>query len=78
MPNVEAVEFSYFGRRRSDREAAWHEQWIGEAALPQLLRLKMRLPSADTRLWPDLFIAPRISVDVGCVYDPFSKQCRGR
>jgi general secretion pathway protein J len=78
MPNIEGMELSYFGRRRSDREAAWHEQWIGETALPQLLRLRMRLPSGDTRLWPDLFIAPRISVDVGCVYDPFSKQCRGR
>jgi general secretion pathway protein J len=78
MPNVEGLELSYFGRKRSDRQATWHEQWIGETALPQLLRLKLRLPQGDSRLWPDLTIAPRISVDVGCVYDALSKQCRGR
>lgn len=78
LPNVETVELSYFGKRRSDRGAAWHDTWGAEPALPELVRLKVRLPAGDTRLWPDLVIAPRIAADVGCVHDPLTKLCRGR
>jgi general secretion pathway protein J len=78
MPSVAAVEFAYFGRKRADRQAAWHEAWTGEPTLPQLVRLKVRLPSGDARLWPDLVIVPRIAADVSCVYDPLTKRCRGR
>jgi general secretion pathway protein J len=78
LPDVEAVAFSYFGRRRSDRAAAWHDTWAAEPALPQLVRLNVRFSSGDIRLWRDFVIAPRISADVGCVHDPLTKRCRGR
>jgi general secretion pathway protein J len=72
------IEFAYFGKLRSETNAEWHDSWTGQTALPQLLRVQVRFSKGDTRLWPDLVIAPRISVDVGCVYDPLTKQCRGR
>ena len=78
MSDVEAIEISYFGKPRSDKSAAWHEAWVEEAALPQLVRIRVRLPAGATRSWPDLVIAPRITADVGCVHDPLTKQCRGR
>ena len=78
IANVESVELSYFGKRRSDRAPAWHDRWTDEIGLPQLVRVRVRFPSGDTRLWPDLVVAPRIAADVGCTYDPFSKLCRGR
>ena len=78
IPNVEDVTLSYFGRKRSDKEATWHAVWSGEPALPQLVRIKVALPSGDTRAWPELVIAPRIAADVSCVYDPLTKLCRGR
>jgi general secretion pathway protein J len=78
MPDVEAVEFSYFGKRRSDRAAGWNDTWAAEPALPQLVRLRVRLSSGDTPLWRDFVIATRISADVGCVHDALTKRCRGR
>jgi general secretion pathway protein J len=78
LANIQSIEMSYFGRGRSDREPAWHDQWTGEVRLPQLVRIQVSLPPGDRRLWPALAVAPRIGADVGCVYDPLSKQCRGR
>jgi general secretion pathway protein J len=78
MSDVEAIEISYFGKLRSDKSAAWHEAWVEEAALPQLVRIRVRLSAGATRSWPDLVIAPRMTADVGCVHDPLTKQCRGR
>ena len=78
VANVLSVELSYFGKGRSDRTAAWRERWTGETSPPQLVRIQVRFPAGDTRLWPELVVAPRIAVDIGCVYDPLTKQCRGR
>jgi general secretion pathway protein J len=72
------IEFAYLEKWRSEANAQWHDRWIGQPALPQLLRIQVGFPEGDTRLWPDLVIAPRVAVDIGCVYDPLSKQCRGR
>ncbi len=72
------VEFAYFGRLRPDPNAHWHDRWTGQAVLPQLISIQVRFPEGDSRLWPDLVVAPRIAVDVGCSYDPLTKQCRGR
>jgi general secretion pathway protein J len=77
MSDVEAIEISYFGKLRSDKSAAWHEAWVEEIALPQFVRIRVRLP-AGARSWPDLVIAPRITVDVACVYDASTKLCQGR
>jgi general secretion pathway protein J len=78
LSHVEDVEFAYFGKKRSQREAIWHNAWTGEPTLPQLVRVRVRAASSDVRTWPDLLIAPRLTADVGCVHDPLTKQCRGR
>jgi general secretion pathway protein J len=78
LTGAATVAFSYVGNLRSDTGAGWHDRWIGQTALPQLLRIRVRFPEGDSRLWPDLVIAPRIAADVGCVYDQLTKQCRGR
>jgi general secretion pathway protein J len=78
IPDVERITFAYFGKTRSEREAAWHDAWSGEPTLPQLVRLRVGHPPGSARSWPDLIIAPRVTADVGCVHDPLTKQCRGR
>jgi general secretion pathway protein J len=78
LANIQSIALSYFGRGRADREPAWHDRWTGEVRLPQLVRIRVSFPPGDLRLWPDLAAAPRIGADVGCVYDPLSRQCRGR
>jgi general secretion pathway protein J len=78
VADVEHVEFSYFGVAPPDRTAQWHNIWLQQSAMPQLVRIRARFHRGDSRLWPDLVVAPRISADVGCVYDTLSKRCRGR
>jgi general secretion pathway protein J len=77
MNNLEALQFSYFGRGRSGA-LEWRNAWTSEPTLPQVVRVRMKFPAGDARQWPDLLISPRIDVDVGCVYDLLTRRCRGR
>jgi general secretion pathway protein J len=78
LAGVEAVDFLYLGRARLGASDRWRESWVEEPVLPDLVRMKVRFPQHDTRVWPDLDVAPRISADVGCAYDPLNRGCRGR
>jgi general secretion pathway protein J len=78
LAGVQAAEFAYFGRTRSERAAQWHDDWSGESSMPELVRLRVRFATDDARRWPELVVAPRIGVDVGCVYDTLTRRCRGR
>jgi general secretion pathway protein J len=73
-----SIEFGYFGIWRSEPGPQWRDRWTGQTALPQMLRIQVRFPGGDARPWPDLVIVPRITADVGCVYDQLTQQCRGR
>jgi general secretion pathway protein J len=78
LADVESVDFSYLGQTRLDKSRQWRDSWAREPILPNLVRVRIRFPRHDARAWPDLDIAPRISADVGCAYDPLNKGCRGR
>jgi len=78
LTDVEHVELSYFGRVASENAAQWHDNWTQQSMLPQLVRIQVRFHAGDTRLWPELVVAPRIYADVGCSYDGLTKRCRGR
>jgi general secretion pathway protein J len=78
LATIESAELSYFGAAPSDQAARWHDRWSGALTLPTLVRIRVRFARSDPRLWPDLTIAPRITADVSCEYDPLTKLCRGR
>jgi len=78
LATVAAAEFAYFGAAQSRTGAEWYDRWSGELNLPALVRVRVSFARSDPRLWPDLTIAPRITADVSCEYDPLTKLCRGR
>jgi len=78
LSRVESIDLAYFGPDPTGRSLRWWDSWTGRTALPQLIRLRVRFPAGDGRQWPDLVVHPEIMVDVGCVYDPISRGCRGR
>jgi general secretion pathway protein J len=78
LASIETGEFAYFGAAQSQPQARWHQRWSGALSLPELVRVRVRFARSDSRLWPDLTIAPRITADVECAYDPLTKLCRGR
>jgi general secretion pathway protein J len=77
LADIDHIEFSY-SDRVSKGEIAWSSSWTKHSELPKLVRVHVAFRSGDTRLWPDLLVTPRIVADVGCVYDPITKRCRGR
>lgn len=78
LSNVETVTFSYFSKGATNSDGQWGDSWARQARLPQLVRIQVSFPQGESRSWPDLVVLPRITVDVGCVYDPLTKACRGR
>ncbi|HEY1707673.1 MAG TPA: prepilin-type N-terminal cleavage/methylation domain-containing protein [Rhizomicrobium sp.] len=56
----------------------WVEDWSHAKALPQLVRVDVTFPRGDSRSWPGVVAAPRISIDADCVYDASTNSCQGR
>jgi general secretion pathway protein J len=77
MKDLYNVEFSYFGKGRSGGRE-WRDVWIAESYLPELVKITIRFSPGDRRVWNDMVVAPRADVDVGCVYDLLTANCRGR
>lgn len=59
LEDIAGIELAYFGATAPGRAPVWSSRWNGVAGLPQLIRLRVRFPAGDRRLWPDLFVAPR-------------------
>ena len=70
VKSASSISFSYFG------DGAWQDSWKGRSALPALVRIRMTFPKGDSRVWPELFIALRISAEADCVYDTETHTCR--
>ena len=78
LSDIDRAEFSYFGDGEAEQALQWRDSWRQRVNMPRLMRIRVAFRSADARAWPDLLIAPRITADVGCVYDAMTRRCRGR
>jgi general secretion pathway protein J len=78
LAGVARLEIAYFGAPRPSDEARWHDRWSEQSAMPELVRISVEFPKGDRRVWPELLIAPRLTMDQSCLYDPVSRRCRGR
>jgi len=78
LSDIDQAEFSYFGDGEAEQALQWQDSWRQRVNMPRLMRIRVAFRSADARTWPDLLIALRITADVGCVYDPMTRRCRGR
>jgi general secretion pathway protein J len=78
LTGLKSVEFGYFGKRRDENAASWHDRWDNQTRLPLLIRIRAEFPERSRRTWPELIVAPRLAADVGCLYDVLTSYCRGR
>lgn len=78
MGGFQTLEFSYFGSSSKGLAPRWHQNWKNMQELPQLVRIQGTFKNKQLLSWPDLTIAPVISVDANCVFDPSTHYCRGR
>jgi general secretion pathway protein J len=78
LDGLQAVSFSYFGSDGPGDAPHWRDRWEDATRVPLLVRVALKFEKSGNRLWPEMIVAPRISVDVACSYDPLTKYCQGR
>lgn len=65
LDGIAAAEFAYFGTTEKDVPPSWRSQWHGADRLPSLVRLRVRFPEGDRRVWPELVVSTRIETAAG-------------
>jgi len=78
VEGVRDLRISYFGPTGFDRVPRWRETWRSQIRPPQAVRIQVAFAPGDPRVWPDLVVAPRMSVDATCIFESTTRACRGR
>lgn len=61
MEGIAGIEFAYFGALEGNSDPGWHRDWREAAALPELIRLRVRFNDDDRRHWPELVVRPQLA-----------------
>ena len=61
LRNVAALELAYFVRADDRQPAHWEKTWVRPGTLPDLVRVHVRFPPGDRRMWSDVVVAPAVS-----------------
>ncbi len=78
LSDIAAMEMTYFGIHAEDMTPRWHPVWRNQPRQPLLVRIRLRFPAGDSRVWPDLMVAPLIDTDAECVPNTEGVRCAGR
>lgn len=78
LADLREVEFAYLSPAANGASARWEDRWTGRGRLPELIRIRVAFRASDSRVWPDLFVAPRIGGDISCRVDLQTGECTGR
>ncbi len=76
MEGIAGIELAYFGALDSNSDAGWHQGWREAAALPELIRVRVRFNDDDRRDWPDLVVRPQLAT--GLAADGQRRDLRNR
>lgn len=76
VPEVEAVEFGYFGAENDLNEPRWTDTWPYPGRMPLLVRL--RVVTADGDRLPEIVARPMLGEEAGCLENAFQRVCRPR
>ena len=77
LDDLSAFAIAYFGVDDPANPPHWQDRWQGRKGLPSLIRFHLDQGAGATAAWPDLMVAPLISADARCVFDPSDGACRG-
>lgn len=73
VSGVAGVEWGYFDA--TPVTGGWRSSW-SERRPPALVRVRVSFPRGDSRVWPDLIVAPRVTDDANCQFDVVAQACR--
>jgi general secretion pathway protein J len=80
LSGVRVLDIAYYGvsSALSSDTPGWKLQWVKQLHSPQLVRVHVAFEPGDRRVWPDLLVKPRVTIDSQCVFNPATGYCRGR
>lgn len=76
IPDVESVEFSYFGAENDFAEPKWFDDWRYTSRIPQMIRLRVK--TAEGVQLPDMVMKTMLGEEAGCLENSFQRLCRPR
>ncbi len=77
LGGVRQLDIDYYGA--ADGQAPrWRTLWYGQTSPPQVVRIRLAFEPGDARVWPDLMVHPRATIDTSCLLDPQTHRCKGR
>lgn len=76
LPDVESVEFSYFGAENDFAEPKWFDDWRYTSRIPQMIRLRVK--TAEGVQLPDMVMKTMLGEEAGCLENSFQRLCRPR
>lgn len=72
-----SLAIGYFGDAPSGGRR-WLSFWFDRPQPPDLVRVRIGFAPGDRRVWPDLVVRPRATVNNACRIDPTSGRCRDK
>ena len=78
LAGVRQIDLAYLGPVQANRAANWRPTWYDNTSLPQLVRVRLAFEPGDARVWPDLLIHPRATIDTACLLNTITHRCKGR
>lgn len=58
VDRVETISFAYFGLTEREQEKRWHQQWLEQKQLPEIIKILIVLEGGVA--WPAITVAPKI------------------
>ena len=73
--HVAAMRVSYFGENMTGMGRGWQSRWIARPQPPELVRIALAFRDGDVRVWPDLIVRPRATVNTACRIAKLTGRC---
>ena len=81
LQGVADIDISYFGPAgdgSADRSLSrWQSHWHDRPQAPALVRVRLTFARGDRRIWPDLIVRPRATVNAACRIHAGTGRCEG-
>ena len=75
LKRVKTLTINYFGQDVRAPGRRWQTSWIKRPQPPDLVRIRLGFANADRRVWPDLIVRPRATVNTACRIDALTGRC---
>jgi general secretion pathway protein J len=70
------LAIAYFGDAPPEGGRRWLSFWYDRPQPPDLIRVRVSFAPGDRRIWPDLIVRPRATVNNACRLDAMTGRCR--